>query len=609
MPKFVVVFYGRFQPPHRGHKAVYDKLVQNFGRDSVYIGTSNKTDGDKSPLSFENKKRLFSKLGVPSDKIIQTRQNYNVGEISKTLNIDFEDMIFVAAVGQKDASRLGGNFYTKLTTKDPKKLQTSDEKGYFWIIPNIKLGGNILSATDVRNILRQPKISPEDMKKLVQMTGYKPSDIKQMKRLFEHAHRKQWWHMLLEGGASGHMSHPFEDLSMKFSELKNIINLAFQGKLELASEGPITEKVDGQNLWASVINGQVRYARNKGQLKNFGRNSMTTADIDKKWKDNPDVRTAFMRAATTLDKGLGSLSKSDQKAIFNNGQNWVNFELIAHENPNVINYDSDVIIFHNIQMVDETGSKVGMDSKATTKLFKIFTDAEKSAKLNMRIQPPQIVKVDRDITIDFKKDLKQFISGIDSFAKNGSAKDGDTIGKAIENLWSKELTQLEKKHTMDIPKQLRKKLINRLTYGDKSYRITSLPKDLPDAAFIDDIKELDRNAVQTNKAFLRPLEILILRFGVVLLKNIDTFVAGNPDQSVADLRKAIAQQISTIRSSKNVEDINKMMGTLEKVESLGGFSDLVPSEGIVFRYNGKLYKLTGLFAPVNQLMGIGRFGR
>jgi hypothetical protein len=31
-------------------------------------------------------------------------------------------------------------------------------------------------------------------------------------------------------------------------------------------------------------------------------------------------------------------------------------------------------------------------------------------------------------------------------------------------------------------------------------------------------------------------------------------------------------------------------------------------EGIVFKYGGKVYKLTGAFAPVNQLLGITKYG-
>ena len=40
---------------------------------------------------------------------------------------------------------------------------------------------------------------------------------------------------------------------------------------------------------------------------------------------------------------------------------------------------------------------------------------------------------------------------------------------------------------------------------------------------------------------------------------------------------------------------------------MGGFDKLVPSEGIVFIYKGKTYKLTGLFAAVNQLLGLTKY--
>jgi hypothetical protein len=42
---------------------------------------------------------------------------------------------------------------------------------------------------------------------------------------------------------------------------------------------------------------------------------------------------------------------------------------------------------------------------------------------------------------------------------------------------------------------------------------------------------------------------------------------------------------------------------------LGGFDKIVPNEGIVFVYGGNTYKLTGAFAPLNQILGIFKYGR
>ena len=56
-------------------------------------------------------------------------------------------------------------------------------------------------------------------------------------------------------------------------------------------------------------------------------------------------------------------------------------------------------------------------------------------------------------------------------------------------------------------------------------------------------------------------------------------------------------------------NIQAAMGVaqLEKLEAIGGINSIVPSEGIVFKYQGKTYKFTGAFAPVNQITGLISF--
>ena len=77
---------------------------------------------------------------------------------------------------------------------------------------------------------------------------------------------------LLEGGAAGHMNHPFDDADLTFGDLKKIIKLGLSGKLN--REDNVTEKLDGQNLLISWKGNQLVAARNKGQLKGFGENAL-----------------------------------------------------------------------------------------------------------------------------------------------------------------------------------------------------------------------------------------------------------------------------------------------------------------------------------------------
>ena len=48
---------------------------------------------------------------------------------------------------------------------------------------------------------------------------------------------------------------------------------------------------------------------------------------------------------------------------------------------------------------------------------------------------------------------------------------------------------------------------------------------------------------------------------------------------------------------------------LDRLKALGGLNSIIPSEGVTFMFKGKVYKYTGAFAPVNQILGMLRFTR
>jgi hypothetical protein len=48
---------------------------------------------------------------------------------------------------------------------------------------------------------------------------------------------------------------------------------------------------------------------------------------------------------------------------------------------------------------------------------------------------------------------------------------------------------------------------------------------------------------------------------------------------------------------------------LKRLERLGGDQSINSVEGIVFKYQGRLMKLTGSFAPLNQILGSIKFAK
>ena len=146
----IVIYPGRFQPFHVGHYAVYMELVSKFGKQNVYICTSNKTDNDKSPFDFNDKQKIINTLfKIPTNRIVATRSPYRPIEILNKFNED-ED-IFITCVGEKDADRLvNGKYYQPYNT-NKHQLNPFGVNGYYYVS---SIPGK-LSGTDVREMFKR----------------------------------------------------------------------------------------------------------------------------------------------------------------------------------------------------------------------------------------------------------------------------------------------------------------------------------------------------------------------------------------------------------------------------------------------------------------------
>ena len=91
------------------------------------------------------------------------------------------------------------------------------------------------------------------------------------------------------------------------------------------------------------------------------------------------------------------------------------------------------------------------------------------------------------------------------------------------------------------------------------------------------------------------------------MTNVSGWLAANPDSTVQRVKKQLDSAIKDVRSKKDLKKLNTLKLQLDKLNKIGGLKAIVPSEGIVFKYNGKTYKFTGAFAPINQITGLMTF--
>jgi nicotinamide mononucleotide adenylyltransferase len=161
--KPIVGYVGRFQPFHKNHYDTYKFLVKKYGKDNVYILTSDKTDKKKSPFNFKDKLKFMNMFNIPKDKIVQTKMPYIPKELFESKNIP-DDTPFIAAVGQKDQDRLKHFVDYEGPVKDQKVLtgwskdvhERAKIHAYYEVTPlmTTKFDGEIISGTTVRDIFK-----------------------------------------------------------------------------------------------------------------------------------------------------------------------------------------------------------------------------------------------------------------------------------------------------------------------------------------------------------------------------------------------------------------------------------------------------------------------
>jgi hypothetical protein len=166
-PQLLVIYPGRVQPFHKGHHAVYEWLTGKFGRNNVYIATSNKTDAAKSPFTFAEKSYFMQLTGVPADRIVQASQPYNVTNLLASGHIAVNNpanTVVIFAVSQKDmeedprfsfAPKKDGSpaYFQKFTTI--KETESMDKHGYIMTVPTFDF-----------TVLNQPMRSGTELRKM-----------------------------------------------------------------------------------------------------------------------------------------------------------------------------------------------------------------------------------------------------------------------------------------------------------------------------------------------------------------------------------------------------------------------------------------------------------
>jgi len=623
--KQIIIYGGRFQPFHLGHYNVYKYLCKEFGKDNVVIATSNKVKYPDSPFNFDNKKEIITTMfkDIPKSHIIQEITPYvPKNTFKKFANEISEDTIAIFALGEKDGNRLTkGKYFKPYNKSDVDNMEGFETHGYVYSVPmQAKINNKYISGSEIRAYFKNPEYSEfqkqnfftliyNDFNKKIY--NLMISKLQNVKENFKNPYLNNDRALLNEGGSAGHMLHPWENNELTFSELKWIIITSLEGKLETKEYKPQL-KSDGQNLLITVKNHQILASRNKTDRKHFAENGMTINDVKQKFSGRGAITTAFVNAMTSIEDRLLKLPSKVTNSIFENGKKFLNIEIIYPDTKNVIDYAGlSGVIFHNIVEFDYDGNQINTETKMSKYLTKILKHIQSDIIDDMpvlEIKPAEIKKINNSDTY-----ANELIGLLNKTMQMNNVTDSNSILD-----YKKEYFKINVLPYFDTNnKQINELLLNRWCNNDKKISISKIYKMIllnnPTGVgenIVTKIKYFEKNdlqSVQYNS--IKTLRFIFLKLGVYVLQNLKSYITINPSKTTQLLKQEVTQTIDKI---KNMTDLDKKTAdkisiAIKSIYDLGGINNISPEEGIVFKYKGKLYKLSGLFADVNKLLGVFKY--
>jgi len=453
------------------------------------------------------------------------------------------------------------------------------------------------------------------------------------------------------GGLAGHMSHLYSDPNLKLSEVIKLISGIMTGDIQ------INEKADGQNIYVTMTpDRQVLFARNQGD-KNAG--GITLNQLINRFIENAKkkgfyvegellpTQIIFTDGCRAITQVLQSLSNETFLKVFNDPnmpETFINTEIIHAKQPNLVLYKKYHIQFHEFEVMGDSPYDTIEGLNLLNEKFDDFlSEVSKQeitipsivgGSINFSIDGPQFLPNRSDALSSqdfdlFKQETESAITLLNQLFNDSGLTPENTIGDYfIAKLEDEVLPEL------GVPDQIISDISHFLVYNTDSSGVLVKGQRATLNAFKKKLisvmgKEMtDKFTLGKNASFqnglvgicLSPIKEIIHKYSLSILNTADSVIAADPGLARFAAKKALSD-ISSLRRALEAEYADapdKLERYLIKFDRelslLGNIEDFAQSmEGVVITYirdDGMpmLYKLTGNFAPANQILGASSQG-
>ena len=617
--KINIMVPGGFKPVHAGHIELIESYLKGDPEHdtNVYVIISNKDrEGLSAQTSYDFLNKIFGKFRnfhciiSPDKSPVYTVYNMTATKF-------FGDGLYAMGSSTKEDDVARQLEYNKRFSKDGS-YYTPGVKVLMLIpdgMPMYQTRDDDFNHTPISSTIMRMDLIRDDYNSFLSayevpyLTGYVDEPMIQE---YYRQLKSEIKIPINETAAAGRIDHPYDDNNLTFGEIKEMIMSLFSGKIT-----DIEEKIDGINILASVDNnGNIVFARNKTQLLNT---PMLADDIKNNSKWNEKTKQSFIKGVNTITKVFNNIKDKisyfnyDDKADGVKYRNWISIEIVDHSNMNVIPYVDNFVSFHNKIITvctkyfpkEDYSKSIFADPNIETDTYKLEQAIKetnlKDDEFKASITPKMIFRNLGNSNMIAGENINELIDLMDEY----DIKDNNTVAEYKYKAYFKYLINNNPIH---LTKEEMKKLSARWS-GLRNVQINDFRiKDMDPEQMkmtIKEIREFEKNNLAAlRKRIMMPLDRFFINLGNDALKLFKGGKnEGNESKVTEQIRKAIANAISNIQETGDIKSLEKLEYLLFR---LGDTIDVNASEGIVFKYHGRFYKLTGTFAVLNQIMDVSR---
>jgi hypothetical protein len=276
-------------------------------------------------------------------------------------------------------------------------------------------------------------------------------------------------------------------------------------------------------------------------------------------------------------------------------------EIIYAANPNVINYDSNNIVFHGWPVFKVEDGKVEMtdDDMGGVDLLTSYVEKMQNAVeiRGWKVRGPALARMQK---LSDDSILNDALSKIDNELSSVGLDPSSTVRDYIESKIREDVAELNQSP------EISDMVVLRCLAEPGSPTLVDIKKKVDKSAY-ETINEFIKSSPRRLKTYIKPIELAINDFAVELLKGLQSTLIDNTEEEVVRLQGEVSKAISAIESSGDENAMQMLKSQMEKLKSVNNITS--PVEGVVFIYKGNAYKFTGSFAAASQILGLFKYGR